>query len=90
MKKYISPKCNKTSYCIFSTDFIFRQQKISLTIRFVRLNSGHYATKYYTCPFMYELSFLKKRLFAYLLSAVALAASPKGSELRTAEVSETL
>jgi hypothetical protein len=39
---------------LFSTDFIFRQQenfadnqKILLTTRNVRLESGHYATKYH-------------------------------------------
>ena len=32
---------------MFSTDFIFRQQKILLTTRNDRLDSGHYATKYY-------------------------------------------
>ena len=34
---------------MFSTDFIFRQQENLLTTRNVRLDSGHYATKYYSC-----------------------------------------
>ena len=32
---------------MFSTDFIFRQQEILLTTKIVRLDSGHYAAKYY-------------------------------------------
>ena len=35
---------------MFSTDFIFRQQKILLTTRIVVLKSCYYATKYYSCP----------------------------------------
>ena len=35
---------------MFSTDFIFRQQKILLTTRIVVLKSCYYATKYYGCP----------------------------------------
>ena len=35
---------------IFLTDFNFRQQKIFLTTRTVRLSSGHYATKYHYFP----------------------------------------
>ena len=60
---------------MFSTDFIFRQQenlvdnkKILLTTRNVRLDSGHYATKYYLvngwqqCPPRFKLHSLAQKM----------------------------
>ena len=55
---------------MFSTDFIFRQQenlvdKILLTTKNVRLDSGHYATKYYFCCLnQYKLYLLKSFIYA--------------------------